>query len=209
MIFRDFSDFSIAGNNWKKKINYNEKRKKKKNFDAVGWKSYCSRLYCGAGRWLGCWACWCWALDAGQALGARGARRWACVGARARAQVGAGARRRQGRAGAGALGRAGRSWQAGGGRTGGGRAGARGERQACAGRAASGAHGACVAGTGSVRGSGRQGARLAARSGQGKAGWQHGRAACAHGLGQLGARAPGLVFSLVFFRLGIFFRVIK
>ena len=28
MIFRDFSDFSIAGNNWKKKFNYNEKRKK-------------------------------------------------------------------------------------------------------------------------------------------------------------------------------------
>ena len=29
MIFRDFSDFSIAGNNWKKNFNYNEKRKKK------------------------------------------------------------------------------------------------------------------------------------------------------------------------------------
>ena len=28
MIFRDFSDFSIAGNNWKKKINFNEKKKK-------------------------------------------------------------------------------------------------------------------------------------------------------------------------------------
>ena len=56
---------------------------------------------------------------------------------------------------------------------------------------------------GSMRGSGRQGARLGARSTQGTAGWQHGRAACAHGLGQLGARAPGLVFSLVF-RLGIF-----
>ena len=25
--------------------------KKKFFFDAVGWKSYCSRLYCGAGRW--------------------------------------------------------------------------------------------------------------------------------------------------------------
>ena len=32
---------------------------------------------------------------------------------------------------------------------------------------------------------------------------QHGRAACAHRLGQLGARAPCLVFNLVF-RLGIF-----
>ena len=32
---------------------------------------------------------------------------------------------------------------------------------------------------------------------------QHGRAACAHRLRQLGARAPGLVFNLVF-RLGIF-----
>ena len=31
----------------------------------------------------------------------------------------------------------------------------------------------------------------------------HGRAACAHRLGHLGARAPGLVFSLVF-RLDIF-----
>ena len=37
---------------------------------------------------------------------------------------------------------------------------------------------------------------------QAGAGW-HGRAACAHRLGQLGARAPGLVFNLVF-RLGIF-----
>ena len=34
--------------------------------------------------------------------------------------------------------------------------------------------------------------------------WAHGaRATCAHGLGQLGARAPGLVFNLVF-QLGIF-----
>ena len=50
MIFRDFSDFSIAGNNWKKKINYNEKTKKKnwcRNLEI----SYCMicivRLYCG------------------------------------------------------------------------------------------------------------------------------------------------------------------
>ena len=78
-----------------------------------------------------------------------------------------------------------------------------GEQQACAGRAASGERRACVAVVGSMCGSGRQGARLGARSAQGTAGWQHGRAACAHGLGQLGARAPGLVFSLVF-RLGIF-----
>ena len=32
---------------------------KKKNFDAVGWKSYCSRLYGGARHWLGAgWAPW-------------------------------------------------------------------------------------------------------------------------------------------------------
>ena len=74
MIFRDFSDFSIAGNNWKKKINYNEKRKKNwcRNLEI----SYCMicivRLYCGEqwqrqgaglgikraqGRW-GTGACW-------------------------------------------------------------------------------------------------------------------------------------------------------
>ena len=50
MIFRDISDISIAGNNWKKKkINYNEKRKKNwcRNLEI----SYCMicivRLYCG------------------------------------------------------------------------------------------------------------------------------------------------------------------
>ena len=49
MIFRDFSDFSIAGNNWKKKFNYNEKRKKNwcRNLEIC----YCMicivRLYCG------------------------------------------------------------------------------------------------------------------------------------------------------------------
>ena len=153
---------------------------------------------------------WSWALARLLGVLVLGAGRWAGAGRARSAQVGvrgragegaggrwgaqaAGARRRWG---AQALGRAGRSWPAGGGR---------------AGRAAGvrWARGACVAGTGSVRGSGRQDARLGARSGQGKAGWQHGRAACAHGLGKLGARAPGLVFSLVFFRLGIFFRVIK
>ena len=56
------------------------------------------------------------------------------------------------------------------------------------------------------RAAGREGAQLGARCARGTAGRQHGRAACAHRLGQLGqlgARAPGLVFSLVF-RLGIF-----
>ena len=37
---------------------------KKKKFDAVGWKSYCSRLYGGAGRWgLGAGR---WVLGAGR-----------------------------------------------------------------------------------------------------------------------------------------------
>ena len=52
-------------------------------------------------------------------------------------------------------------------------------------------------------GVGRAGVWLGAWCARGTAGRQHGRAACAHRLGQLGARAPGLVFSLVF-RLGIF-----
>ena len=86
----------------------NNEKKKKKNFDAVGWKSYCSRLYGGARRWLGAgWAHWersrrrrgqawapagRWALDAGargwradgsgRAAGAgrAWARRWALQG---------------------------------------------------------------------------------------------------------------------------------
>ena len=53
------------------------------------------------------------------------------------------------------------------------------------------------------RAAGRAGVRLGAQCARGTAGRQHGRAACAHRLGQLGARAPGLVFSLVF-RLDIF-----
>ena len=54
------------------------------------------------------------------------------------------------------------------------------------------------------RARGRASGRAAGRTVRaGTAGRQHGRAACAHRLGQLGARAPGLVFSLVF-RLGIF-----
>ena len=56
---------------------------KKKKIDAVGWKSYCSRLYCGAGRWQALGAGRRWALaGAGrwQALGA--GRRWAHVAGR-------------------------------------------------------------------------------------------------------------------------------
>ena len=55
----------------------------------------------------------------------------------------------------------------------------------------------------SGRAAGRAGARLGARCARGTTGRQHGRAAFEHRLGQLGARAPGLVFSLVF-RLSIF-----
>ena len=58
--------FHTAGINEKKKYIYHEK--KKKIFDAVGWTSYCSRL-------------WSWALGAGRhgacvlgVLGARGRR---------------------------------------------------------------------------------------------------------------------------------------
>ena len=47
------------------------------------------------------------------------------------------------------------------------------------------------------------GQALGARQGRWARGRGAGRAACAHGLVQLGARAPGLVFNLVF-RLGIF-----
>ena len=47
-------------------------------FDAVGWKSYCSRLYGGARRWLG-------------ALGAQQAQTWAGVGAGRAGGMGAGA----------------------------------------------------------------------------------------------------------------------
>ena len=58
-------------------------------------------------------------------------------------------------------------------------------------------------GRASGRAAGRAGALLGARCARGTAGRQHGRAACAHRLGQLGARALGLVFSSVF-RLSIF-----
>ena len=71
-------------------------------------------------------------------------------------------------------------------------------RQAQAG--AGGALGAQEAGTGARQARGRTGR---ARQGRGAHGLGAGRAACAHGLGQLGARAPGLVFNLVF-RLGFF-----
>ena len=90
----------------KKKVNYNEKKFCAEKIDF--WAT--AQVYCKA-RQLG------WARLLGvQALGARGARRQACVGARARTQVGAGARRRQGRKGAGARVAGGRQargrWQA-------------------------------------------------------------------------------------------------
>ena len=106
------------------------------------------------------------------ALGARGARRWACVGARERAQVSAGARRRWGARGA--LGRrvaGARAWRAG--RAGGMGAGALGSTGAGArgagarGRADGGARGACGAGP-----AGRQARGL----GAGRAAWAPGLA---------------------------------
>ena len=109
-----------------------------------------------------------------------GARGWRADGRAGRAGAGRGRRRALQVAGAR------RRW---GGRRAAGRAGARqGER---------------ARGRASERAAGRAGVRLGARCARGTAGRQHGRAAYAHRLGQLGARAPGLVFSLVF-RLGIF-----
>ena len=119
--------------------------KKIKYFDAVGWKSYCSKLYCGVGRWQALGARG-WADCAQQALGERAC--WAC---QARA---AGERERAWRAGragarrASVLGRAGRQGH---GRW---RARARtGERQLGAGAG------------------GRQGAGRAGRARPGRLGW--------------------------------------
>ena len=122
---------------------------------------------------------WAW-QQAGRARG------WAC-------------RQAQGR-GHGAQGTARRAWQqarALGSAQGGRRAGASG-RTGVGGRAG---------------GSARDTALAGARQGERACGWAHGArgaqpagstgAACAHRLGQLGARAPGWVFNLVF-RLGIF-----
>ena len=94
--------------------------KKKIKIDAVGWKSYCSRLYCGAGRWqalgargwadcaqqaLGeraCWACQASAVSgrerawrAGRAGARRAAGARALAGARARGQAEVGCRRKR------------------------------------------------------------------------------------------------------------------
>ena len=65
--------FHTAGNKEKKIFIMNNE--KKKYFDAVSWKSYCSRLYCGAGRWQALGARG-WADCAQQALGERAC--WAC-----------------------------------------------------------------------------------------------------------------------------------
>ena len=111
--------FPISGNKGKKnKIYYNEKKfcAEKLNFGLLP--KYIAML----GSWAGRWA----RLLGMQALGARGARRRTCVGARARAQVGAGARgarargKASGRSGVGgsdarggargARGRAGSAW---------------------------------------------------------------------------------------------------
>ena len=135
---------------------------------------YDRRHGCWAGVGRRCWAC--------RALGER------AQGADARhgqARRQAGARRARGRRAAAALGR----------RCG--CAGARGARRQA--RQVAGSVRSAQAGVGGERGEhgwahGARGARPAG---------QHGRVACAHRLGQLGARAPGLVFNLVF-RLGIF-----
>ena len=136
MSLRDFSDFSISGNNWKKKFNYNEKRKKKnwcRNLEI----SYCMicivRLYCGE-QWQ----------RQGAGLGSRRAQgRWG-TGARAGALGRA--------AGAGACGRAlgARAWH--------GQARCRLADARASGRLAAGARGAAVgAGACGARGAGRPG----------------------------------------------------
>ena len=68
--------------------------KKKKKFDAVGWKLYCSRLSGGARRWLG-------------ALGAQQAQAWAGMGASRALDAGARGWREDG---SGRAAGAGRAW---------------------------------------------------------------------------------------------------
>ena len=87
-----FVVFHTAGINEKKYIII----MKKKKFDAVGWKSYCSRLYCGAGRWQALGARG-WADCAQQTLGERAC--WACQAPAGKRQLGAGGRQGAGRAG--------------------------------------------------------------------------------------------------------------
>ena len=84
--------FHTAGN--KEKNIFIKNNEKKKKFDAVGWKSCCSRLYCGAGPWQALGARG-WADCAQQALGERAC--WAC---QARAAGGRERAWRAGRAGA-------------------------------------------------------------------------------------------------------------
>ena len=81
-----------------KKINYNEKKfcAEKLNFGLLP--KYIARL----GSWAGRWA----RLLGVQALGARGVRSRACVGARERAQADAGAREAHGAGRGGRRGRA-------------------------------------------------------------------------------------------------------
>ena len=175
--------------------------KKKKKFDAVGWKSYCSRLYCGAGRWqaLGArdWADCAqqalgerdWADCAQQALGER-----ACLTCQARAAGGRERAWRAGRVGAqGVLGRAGH-------------AGAR--RASVLGRAGRQAHGRLRA-----RGRARQlGAGAGARQGAGRAAGRsaRGRQGAGRASGRRwvrGARAawaPGLALGSALGTLGPF-----
>ena len=104
MIFRDFSDFSIAGNNWKKKIII-IKNEKKNVQNLKGATAHSSRRLGAGARRRGRWGA---RLGAGregvwQELGVRGraGRRCRQLGARAR---GALARGRQGARAAGAQG---------------------------------------------------------------------------------------------------------
>ena len=139
---------------------------------------------------LGSWA-WRWARLLGvQALGARGARRQTCVGARARAQVGVGARGAL--AGARSAGGRAERWRARGALAGARSAGGRAERWRARGRAA-GRAGAWAAATPGARG-GARGAHAGAREAAGWATWE--RPGCAAGPGWVFG-APNSVFGLV------------
>ena len=70
MIFRDFSDFSIAGNNWKKKLII---MKKKKNGAEPGW---LLPMEHEAGRWAGAGR----AAGVRRACAGRAGGRWHGVG---------------------------------------------------------------------------------------------------------------------------------
>ena len=93
MIFRDFSDFSIAGNNWKKKLIIIKNEKKKNVQNLKGATAHLSRRLgagaLGAGRWgAQAWALGRWAGRWALGVLGRAGRRCRQLGARARGAAG-------------------------------------------------------------------------------------------------------------------------